>query len=431
MSLIIVIGLMMVLLLVGSPVVFAIGIAGSTYFIVEPGMWMQIGVYAQRFYMGMDSFVFLCIPLFIFSGEIMKRSGMMMDLVRFAQIIVGRFRGGLAYVNVLASMLFGGVTGSGLADVSALGPIEIDAMKKDGYDPAFAAALTATSAIQGPIIPPSIPMVIFASLTNASVGALFLAGAIPGILIGLGQMGVIFTLGKRRNFPKHEASYRIKDIFNATKSAMCALMMPFIILGGILGGVFTPTEAAAVAAAYSLVISVVVYRQIRLKDVYQALVDTSKVTASIYLIVGFVTVIGWVLAAERVPSILTELVQTHSPGPYLLLFLLNIFLLFNGMWLSDVAQLVLFAPLFTAIFATMGISPIHFGAVMVVNIMISMITPPYGLALYLAATLGNVSLNRIVRQTLPFTLVSILVLFFVSFFPSIILFLPRLFGFVQ
>ncbi len=431
MSLIIVIGLMMVLLLVGSPVVFAIGIAGLTYFIVEPGMWMQVGVYAQRFYMGMDSFVFLCIPLFIFSGEIMKQSGMMMDLVKFAQIIVGRFRGGMAYVNVLASMLFGGVTGSGLADVSALGPIEIDAMEKDGYDPAFAAALTATSAIQGPIIPPSIPMVIFASLTNASVGALFLAGAIPGVLIGLGQMCVIFVLGKRRNFPKHEVSYRIKDVYQATKSAACALMMPFIILGGILCGVFTPTEAAAVAAGYSLVISVVVYKQIRLKELYQALVNTSKVTASIYLIVGFVTVIGWVLAAERVPTMLTELVQTHSPGPYLLLFMLNLFFLFNGMWLSDVAQLVLFAPLFTGIFATMGISPIHFGAVMVVNVMISMITPPYGLALYLAASLGKVSLNRIVRQTLPFTLVSILVLFIVTFFPRIILFLPRIFGFVD
>lgn len=430
MSLLIVIGLMMTLLLVGSPVVFAIGLAGLSYFIIEPGMWMQVGVYAQRFFMGMDSFVFLCIPLFIFSGEIMKRSGMMMDLVRFAQIMVGRYRGGMAYVNVLASMLFGGVTGSGLADVSALGPIEIDAMKKDGYDPAFAAALTATSAIQGPIIPPSIPMVIFASLTNASVGALFLAGAIPGVLIGLGQICVIFFMGKRRNFPKHDVIYRFKEILDATRSAMCALMMPFIILGGILGGIFTPTEAAAVAAAYSLVISIIVYKQIRFKDVYDALLETSKVTASIYLIVGFVSVIGWVLAAERVPSMLTSLIDIYSPGPYTLLFILNLFFLFNGMWLSDVAQLVLFAPLFTPLFAAMGIHPVHFGTVMVVNIMISMITPPYGLALYLAASLGGVSLNRIVKETLPFTMVSIFVLFVVSYFPSIILFLPRLFHFL-
>lgn len=430
MSLFIVIGLLMTLLIVGSPVVFAIGLAGLSYFIVEPGMWLQVGVYAQRFFLGMDSFVFLCIPLFIFSGEIMKRSGMMTDLVRFAQIMVGRFRGGMAYVNVLASMLFGGVTGSGLADVSALGPIEIDAMKKDGYTPAFAAAVTATSAIQGPIIPPSIPMVIFASLTNASIGALFLAGAIPGLLIGLGQMSVIFIIGRKRNFPKHDLSFRLKEIVVATRSAICALLMPIIILGGILGGVFTPTEAAAVAAAYSLIISIVVYKQIRLKDCYQALLDTAKVTASIYLIVGFVSVIGWVLAAERVPSMMLSLVDAYSPTPYLLLFLLNLFFLFNGMWLSDVAQLVLFAPLFTPVLAAMGIHPVHFGTVMVVNIMISMITPPYGLALYLASTIGGVPLKDIVKETLPFTAISIFVLLFVSFLPYVIMFLPRLFNFV-
>jgi tripartite ATP-independent transporter DctM subunit len=419
----------MTLLIVGSPVVFAIGLAGLSYFIIEPGMWMQVGVYAQRFFLGMDSFVFLCIPLFIFSGEIMKRSGMMADLVRFAQIVVGRFRGGMAYVNVLASMLFGGVTGSGLADVSALGPIEIDAMKKDGYTPAFAAAVTATSAIQGPIIPPSIPMVIFASLTNASIGALFLAGAIPGLLIGLGQMSVIFFLGKKRNFPKHEAHFRIKEIWVATRSAICALLMPIIILGGILGGVFTPTEAAAVAAAYSLIVSIVIYKQIRFKDCYSALLETAKVSASIYLIVGFVSVIGWVLAAERVPSMMLSLVDAHSPAPYLLLFLLNLFFLFNGMWLSDVAQLVLFAPLFTPVLAAMGIHPVHFGTVMVVNIMISMITPPYGLALYLASSIGGVPLKEIVRETLPFTAISIFVLLFVSFLPYVIMFLPRLFNF--
>jgi tripartite ATP-independent transporter DctM subunit len=390
----------------------------------------MVGVYAQRFFMGMDSFVFLCIPMFIFSGEMMKRSGMMADIVRFAQILVGRFRGGMAYVNVLASMLFGGVTGSGLADVSALGPIEIDAMRKDGYDPAFSAALTATSAIQGPIIPPSIPMVIFASLTNASVGALFLAGAIPGLLIGLGQMSVIFFLAKRKAFPKHEMSLSFKEILGATKSALCALMMPVIILGGILGGIFTPTEAAAVAAAYSLIVALLIYRKLRFKDLYEALVDTAKVTASIYLIVGFVSVIGWVLAAERIPYLLTTLIASYSIEVYLLLFLVNIFLLFNGMWLSDVAQLVLFAPLFTGIFAALGIHPVHFGTIMVVNIMISMITPPYGLALYLAASIAKVPLSRIVIETLPFTAVSIFVLFIVTFFPKIILFLPRLFGYV-
>lgn len=431
MSLIFVIGLLMFLLIVGSPVVFAIGLSGLSYFLIEPGMWPQVGVYAQRFYKGMDSFVFLCIPLFIFCGEIMKRSGMMHDLVKFAQLLVGRFRGGMAYVNVVASMLFGGVTGSGLADVSALGPIEIDAMKKDGYDTPFAAALTATSAIQGPIIPPSIPMVIFASLTNASIGALFLAGIVPGVLIGLGQMLVILLLSKKRNFPKRDIKFTWKQAVSVTQSAIYALLMPIIILGGILSGVFTPTEAAAIAAVYSLLISTVIYRNINISELYKSLIETAKVSASIYLIVGFVSVIGWVLAAERVPDLLMSLINTYAPSPYLLLFLVNIFFLLNGMWLSDIAQLVLFAPLFTPLFASMGIHPIHFGVVMVVNVMVSMITPPYGLALYLSSAISGEPLKKIVFATIPFTFISIIVLFVVSYFPKIILFIPDMFGFIH
>lgn len=430
MALSIVVGLLMTLLIIGAPVVFAIGISGLSYFIVKPDMWSSVAVYAQRFFLGMDSFVFLCIPLFIFSGEIMKRSGMMTDLVKFSQILVGRFRGGMAYVNVLASMLFGGVTGSGLADVSALGPLEVEAMKKDGYSASFAAALTATSAIQGPIIPPSIPMVIFASLTNASVGALFLAGAIPGVLIGVGQMLVILILGKKRNFPKRDAAYSIKEALAVTKSALYALLMPIIILGGILSGVFTPTEAAAVAAAYSLFVATFIYKRMTLKGLYYTLVETAKVSGSIYLIVGFVSTVSWVLAAERVPFTLQSIIQTYAPSKYTLLFMVNLFFLFNGMWLSDVAQLVLFAPLFTPIFASMGVNPIHFGVVMVVNIMISMITPPYGLALYLSSAISNEPLTKIVSETLPFTLVSVFVLFVVTYIPDLVLFLPRLFGLV-
>jgi tripartite ATP-independent transporter DctM subunit len=216
MNILVTLGTLFLLLLVGSPVVFAISSAGIMYFIVQPDLWPIMGVYVQRFFMGMNSFVLLCIPLFILAGEIMNSSGMMKDLVRFAQLLVGRFRGGMAYVNVLASMLFGGITGSGLADVSALGPIEIAAMNEDGYDPAFSGAVTAASAIQGPIIPPSIPMVIFASLTNVSVGALFFGGLVPGILIGLGQMLLIKMMSKKRNFPKRTELISAKEALQIT-----------------------------------------------------------------------------------------------------------------------------------------------------------------------------------------------------------------------
>jgi len=422
---------LIVLLLIGSPVIFSIGTAGLVYFYIKPGMIGLVSIYAHKFFTGMDSFVLLCVPLFIMAGEMMKKSGMMFELVYFCQMLVGRFRGGMAYVNVLASMIFGGITGSGLADVSALGPIEISAMKEDGYDVAFAAALTATSAIQGPIIPPSIPMVIFASLTNASVGGLFLGGAIPGVMIGLGQMLVVLILSRKKQFPKNRMMLNFREVFRVTKSAIYALIMPLIIIGGILGGFFTPTEAAAVAVGYSFIISVFVYRKIKFNDLFEILLNTAKTTTSIYLIIGFVSIISWVLAAERIPSLISMLIQTYNPSPYFLLFLINIFLLFNGMWISDIAQLALFAPLFTPILARLGIHPIHFGVVMVVNVMISMITPPYGMALYLSSAISKVELKKIVKETLPFLFVSIVVLFVVTYFPQLILFLPRYFNFVD
>lgn len=431
MNILVTLGTLFLFLLVGSPVVFAISSAGIMYFIVQPDLWPIMGVYAQRFFMGMNSFVLLCIPLFILAGEIMNSSGMMKDLVRFAQLLVGRFRGGMAYVNVLASMLFGGITGSGLADVSALGPIEIAAMNEDGYDPAFSGAVTATSAIQGPIIPPSIPMVIFASLTNVSVGALFFGGLVPGILIGLGQMLLIKMMSKKRNFPKRTELISAKEALQITRTAFFALLMPLIILGGIISGIFTPTEAAAVACGYSLIISKIIYKKLSFNDLKKSLATTAKTSASVYLIVAFTAVISWILAIEGVPALIQGWVAVNKPSPYFMLFLVNLFFLFNGMWLSDTAQLVLFAPLFTPIMVSLGIHPIHFGVIMVVNVMIGMITPPYGLALYLSASIAQVPLKALVRETIPFVSVSIAVLFLVTYVPLIVLGVPRYLGLIQ
>lgn len=418
------------LLLIGAPVVFSIGSAGLIYFLIKPGMLGLLFVYVQRFFSGMDSFVFLCIPLFVFAGEIMNFSGLMNDLVKFCQMAVGRARGGMAHVNVFASMLFGGITGSGLADISALGPIEIKAMNEDGYDTSFSAALTATSAIQGPIIPPSIPMVIFASLTNASVGGLFLGGIVPGMLIGLGQMLVIIILGKKRGFPKRDIKIPFKEKIKITKSAFFALMIPIILIGGIVSGFFTPTEAAAVTVGYALLVSMFVYKNFNFKSLSKALITTTKTCASVYLIIGFVGTVSWVLAAEGVPEIINNFVRDKNLSVYTLIFLINVFLLFNGMWISDVAQLVLFAPLFTPILVAMGLHPIHIGVMFVVNVMVGMITPPYGMALYLASAIAEQPLKCVIKETLPFTAVSIFVLFVVSYFPSLILFIPKLFGFL-
>lgn len=419
---------LIVLLMFGVPVMFAIGSSGMLYFFIKPGMFDALSVYAQRFFSGMDSFVFLCIPMFVFAGEVMNGSGMMNDLVNFCKLLVGRARGGMAHVNVVASMLFGGITGSGLADVSCLGPLEIKAMEEDGYSTAFSAALTATSCIQGPIIPPSIPMVIFASLTNASVGALFLGGILPGIMIGLGQMLVIVLMAKRRNFPKSDVKLTARQVLDVTKAAGAALMIPLILIGGIVSGFFTPTEAASVCAGYSMIAAWLIYKNLTWESLKHSLLSTVKISASIYLIIGFVQTVGWVLAVEGVPQLINDFVMRNNFSPHMLIFLLNVFLLVNGCWLSDTAQLVLFAPIFTPILVGMGFDPVHIGVMFVVNVMIGMITPPYGMALYLSSAIAREPLRNVVIETLPFTAVSILVLFIVSYFPVFVLFIPRMLG---
>ncbi|SME97444.1 TRAP transporter, DctM subunit [Tistlia consotensis] len=429
--LLVVIGLLLVLLLFGSPVIFAVGFAGLSYFFVAPGMSSMLPVFAHKFFTGMDAFIWLSIPLFIIAGEIMTAIGMTDRLVSFSRLLVGRMRGGLAYVNVVASMLFSGVSGSALADISALGPVEIEMMKRDGYRRDFAAGLTVSSAIQGPIVPPSIPLIIFSSLTNTSVAALFLAGAVPGVMIGLAQMALIFFMARRRGFPRNPiADLTLMRAVQIVLGTSWALLMPVIIIGGIISGVFTATEAAAVAVAYALLVGTLAYRNLTLKDFWAILDRSARTTASVYLIVGFATVISWVLASERVPSELSMLVHQLDLQPWMLLLALNVFFLLNGLWISDSVQLLLFAPLFTPIVVAAGVSPIQFGVIMVVNVMIGLLTPPYGLGLYLGSAISGVPLGAIVRQSLPFLLTSIVVLLLTTYVPAISLTLPRLFGFL-
>lgn len=420
------------LLLFGSPVIFAIGAAGLSYFVVKPGMWDMVSIYAHKFFTGMDAFIWLSIPLFVLAGEIMGAIGMTDRLVNFSRLLVGRLRGGHAYVNVVGSMMFGGVSGSALADISALGPIEIELMKRDGYRADFSTALTVTSAIQGPIIPPSIPLIIFSSLTNTSVAALFLGGVIPGILIGVAQMVVVFIMTRIHNFEKNPIpNLNLRLVVHIIAEAFWALLMPLLIMGGIVSGVFTATEAAAIAVAYACLVGVLAYRSLSVAKLWAVLDRTARTTASIYLIVGFATIISWVLANERIPTEINALVTDWQVELWVLLILLNLFFLFNGLWIGDSVQLLLFAPLFTPIVVALGMNPVHFGVMMVINVMIGLITPPYGMALYLGSIVGGVPLAAIVRQSIPFLISSIIVLFLVTYIPALTLTLPRFFGFVE
>ena len=430
--LIVVVGLLLLLLLMGSPVIFAIGFAALSYFFIEPGMTSMLSLAAHKFFTGMDVFIWLSIPLFIIAGEIMTATNMTERLLNFSRLMVGRLRGGLGYVNVVGSMLFGGVSGSALADIAALGPVEIDMMKRDGYDPEFSAALTVTSAVQGPIIPPSIPLIIFSSLTNTSIAALFLAGAIPGVMLGLGLMLVVWIEARRRGFPANPIPGLTLTVALAiVVQAFWALFMPLIIIGGIVSGVFTATEAAAVAVVYALLIGMLAYRNLSLKMLWEILERSARTTASIYLIVGFATIVSWILANERVPSQLEALIGDAGLPLWALLLMLNLFFLINGLWISDAVQLLLFAPLFTPILAKLGVDPVHFGVIMTMNVMIGLVTPPYGLGLYLGSAISGVPLGRIVRASLPFLASSLIVLLLVTYVPAISLTLPRYFGFVN
>lgn len=429
-SLLVIIGLLFGLLLFGSPVIFAIGFAGLAYFFIEPGMTSMLPIFAHKVFTGMDNFIWLSIPLFIMAGEIMTSIGMTDRLLGFSRLLVGRFRGGLAYVNVVGSMLFGGVSGSALADISALGPVEISMMKQDGYRADFAAALTVSSAVQGPIIPPSIPFIIFSSLTQTSVAGLFLAGAIPGVLMGFALMTVVFIMARRGNFPANPIkNLNLAMVLRIVLEATWALLMPLIIIGGITTGVFTATEAAAVAVAYALLVGFVAYRNLSLRQLWEIADRTVRTSASIFLIVAFATVISWILANERLPSELAALIDGVGIPLWLLLLAINLFFLINGLWIGDSVQLLLFAPLFTPILAALGVDPIHFGVIMVMNVMIGLLTPPYGMALYLGSAVSKEPLGAIVRQTLPFLAACLVVLILVTYIPAISMTLPRLFGF--
>ena len=426
-----VIGILLLLMFLGSPVIFAIGFASLSYFFIKPGMLDMLHIYAHKFFTGMDVFIWLSIPLFIIAGEIMSSIGMTERLVTLSRLMVGRLRGGLAYVNVVGSMLFSGVSGSALADISALGPIEMKMMEKDGYPKDFAAALTVSSAIQGPIIPPSIPLIMFSALTNVSVAALFLGGAIPGLMLGIAQMSVIYVMARRRGFKANPiAGLTLSVALHIFYNAFFAIFMPLIILGGILSGVFTATEAAAVAVAYALLVGFIAYRNLTLKTLWAILDRSIRTSASVYLIVGFATIISWILANERLPYQLRELIIQYDLQPWVLLLILNVFFLINGLWIGDSVQLLLFAPLFTPILASMGVDPVHFGVVMVLNVMIGLMTPPYGLALYLGSSISGVPLGRIVVAALPFLFSNLIVLGLVTYVPALSLTLPRLFGFL-
>jgi tripartite ATP-independent transporter DctM subunit len=350
-------------------------------------------------------------------------------LVAFADIIVGRLKGGLAHVNIVTNMFFAGVSGSAVADCSAIGSFLIPMMKEKGFDSDFSAAVTSSAAVMGPIIPPSIPMVIYGLITGTSVGALFLSGFVPGVLIGFGLMGVAYFMARKRKYPTRERRLSLREIFRTVLLALVPLFMPAIIMGGILGGIFTATEASAVAVAYALLIGFFAYRTLKLKDLPAIFISAAKTTGVVFLAIACSNIFNWALVIEGMPQTMASFAAKYIHSTWVLLLAINILLLILGCLMDATAIMLITVPTLIAIATKFGISPIMFGCIVVLNLMIGLITPPFGLCLFIGCGIARISLETLVRAIWPFIIVEVVVLFLVTYIEPLSMFIPRLFGY--
>ena len=422
--------LFLVFLMLGLPIVFGL-IAAPGLLLWLNGQERDIVLLYRNVYNGMDSFPLMAIPFFMLAGELMNRAGITLRLVEFAQALIGHLRGGLAHVNILSSMLFAGLSGSAVADVSALGSMMIPAMEKQGYTRRFAAAVTAASAIIGPIIPPSGIMIIYAYVMGESVAALFLAGIVPGILIGLSLMGIVWLLADRENLPLATRRASWGERGQASLKAFWPLLTPVIIMGGILGGIFTPTEASAIAVGYAFFIGLFVLRTLKVKEIPDVLTRAGMTSAVVLLLVGAAMAFKTVASLSHTPELLAEIILGLSDNPLVLLFLINVLLFIVGMFLDAGPAIIILGPILGPIFLELGVDPVHFAIVMAVNLTVGLLTPPMGLVLFVTSSVSGLRVETIARATLPFLAAEIAVIFLITYFPALTLTIPRLAGFVD
>lgn len=422
----------MTFLLLGSTLLlFAIGMPVAFAMVVSAGAaLLSLGnvplmVLPQRIVTGADSFPLMAIPLFLLAGNLMIGGGLTDKLSRFATAMVGHFRGGLAQVNVVNSMVMGGMTGSAIADAVSDCKILVPVMVKSGYSARFAAALSGATAVIAPIIPPSIPFIIYGSIAGVSIGQLFLAGAIPGILMGVYLMVAVNVIARRRNFPRGERP-TLRGIVHALRVSGPPLMLPVIILGGILAGVFTPTEAGAVAVVYALVLSMVFYRSLGAADIPKILLETGVQAGVIMLVIAAASPFSWLLAREQVGQAVVQLLAHIGDNKILFLLVLNVVLLVLGMFLDATAILIIVVPVLVPVFAALGLDPVHMGVMVVMNLMIGMVTPPFGLVMYVVCDILKVTITDFTRELWPFLLALVAILLTITYVPELVLFLPNL-----
>ncbi len=417
--------LLFILFLIGIPICFSLGLV-SVFGMVQGATPMIVVI--QRLFTGADSTALIAIPLFILAGGLMVQGGISNRIVSFADALIGHFPSGLALVSILACMFFAAITGSAIAATAAIGGIMIPIMREKNYEDTFSAPLIACGGSIGPIIPPSIPLLLYGTMANVSVGKLFIGGFIPGIIMGVGLMFYSYMVGKKRRYVGREKRASREEILKTGKDALLALIMPIIIIGGILSGVFTATESGAIACAYAIIIGGFVYKELKLKNMFSLLVDCAKSTGQVLVVVACASLFTWVITVAQVPQTVSTLLSESIHSSVLLLLIINIILLIAGTFIDTTSALVIFTPLFLPLVQAMGIDLIHFGLVMAVNLTIGMCTPPLGVCLFVSGSIAKVSLKDQMRDLIPMLGVLLVVLMIITYIPQTVTFLPELLG---
>ncbi|ALX47838.1 TRAP transporter large permease [Lentibacillus amyloliquefaciens] len=419
--------LFLVLIALSVPIAFSLGLSTLVAFFMTE---QPLDLFAQRLWTGLDKFTLVAIPLFILAGELMGGSGILHRLLDFARLIVGRIKGGLLYINVLVSMLFGGINGSAVADTSAVGSMLIPATKKEYKDAELAATVTSISSVVGPIIPPSLPMLIYVfAAGNVSVAALFLAGVIPGIILGLSMMIVTYVIARKKGFPKDITTYTAKDVIRILRRFLVAAILPFIMVAGIVGGVVTPTEAGCLGVVYALFVGFFITKELSLKETYRALARTVIVTAIVMIMISVGNVAIWWLSIQGIPAEISSIFQSITQNPVIFMALMVALYLFIGLFIEQAAAMIMLVPIFAPLATTYGIDPIHFGLITVLTLGIGLVTPPVGICLFVASSIAKVKLQDVFKTAIPYLAGMAIVLLLVAFVPGIYLWFPKMFGF--
>ena len=416
-----------IMLAVGVPIGYTLGIAG-VFGILQIGGSSMLAMAPQRYFAGLDLFTFLAMPLFIFAGEIMNKAGITDRLAKFADALVGHLRGGMAQSCMVSSVLFAGITGAAVAEAAAFGSTMVPAMEKNGYKKNFACGVVVAGSIIGPTIPPSNLMVIYGSMMGVSIAGLFAAGILPGLVMGLFCMAVIAGLGKRLNLPKGTTRPSLWGIVVAFKNALSALVMPIIILGGIIGGLVTPTEGAAIAVFYAMLLGVFVFRSVGLKDIYGMLVRTARITGVVFLIIAAASILSWWMTYMKLPQLITGLFLGITSDPSMIILMILVLLLILGMFMDINAILIVLGPILGALAMSIGMDPVQAGLMIVLALNIGLMTPPVGASLFVLSSITGEKIESITKAMWPFVIAEVVVLFIVAYWPSLTLTMPRLMG---